>query len=224
MQITKLTDRNIMFTTLESADSNVHMGLILGANRNFIIDTGIGADCVKTMLDYIGNDPKPIVVINTHHDYDHVAGNWVLENSTIVAHKDCPELMEKNFEAQLAWAKENGRYSLGEVRKCLPNLLFEGTYHFPEDSITIFHTPGHTPDSICVYDAIDKVLYAGDACFFDKDGATYLGDNEDLSGFQNLIDALKPYDIDICVTGHWEPAKNAVALLEAEMEALAKRR
>ena len=33
--------------------------------------------------------------------------------------------------------------------------------------LTVIHTPGHTPGSICLYDASDRVLYSGDTVFTD---------------------------------------------------------
>jgi len=217
MQITKLTNRNTMFTTAENAEGDVHMGVIMGKKHNFIIDTGIGGDCAKAMLDFIGNDDKPIVVINTHHDWDHVWGNWVFENCEIVAHRLCHELMDKNFEADMTRAKANGAYNLGEVKKCLPNRLFDDVLGFPEDGITIVHTPGHTPDCICIYDTVDKVLWVGDTCSFDEDGAIYEGDEDDYDGFKHLVDTVKQFDVELCVTGHWPPQKDPIPLLEAEL-------
>ena len=210
MQIKKISDRNIVFWTKEDADGDVYMGVIFGVKHNFIIDTGIGRGCVDAMLEYIGDDSKPIVVINTHHDWDHVVGNWVLEGNTIVAHKLCYELMEKNWDMQVKRAKEMGRYFAGEVRKCLPNLLFEGSMEFPEDGITLFHTPGHTEDSITVYDAVDKVLHAGDNFGIADGKAYYWGKQEDVASFCDIIEAYKRFDFDIYVSGHCEPHGNEV--------------
>ncbi|MCL2375774.1 MAG: MBL fold metallo-hydrolase [Defluviitaleaceae bacterium] len=221
MQIKKISDRNILFCTKENADADVYMGVILGVKHNFIIDTGIGRDCVDAMLEYIGDDPKPIVVINTHHDWDHTGGNWVLEGSTIVAHKLCYELMEKNWDMQVQRAKDAGQYFTGEVRKFPPNLLFEGVMHFPEDGITIFHTPGHTEDSITVYDAVDKVLHAGDNFGVADGKAYYWGKQEDTVSFCNIIEAYKQYDFEIYASGHCEPhTKEVIGFMETALAEL----
>ena len=148
-----------MFSTLEDKDAYVHMGVILGKKHNFIIDTGVGGDCANAMLEYIGEDSKPIIVINTHHDWDHAAGNWIFEGSTIIAHGLCYDIMDKMWDKMIEWARQNDRYFNGEVHKCLPNLLFENSIYFPEDGISIFHTPGHTEDSISVFDSVDQVLH-----------------------------------------------------------------
>ena len=204
-----------MFTTPENPVSDVNMGLILGKRHNFIIDTGIDEICSKVIQDYIGSDPKPIIIINTHHDWDHVAGNWVFEKNTIIAHKLCRELMDKKWDEQIGRAKQNNRYFNGEVRKCLPNLLFDGAMYFPEDGISIFHTPGHTADSISIYDEADKVLYVGDNFGIVHGEAQYWGAKEDIAGFKNMIKIYKQYDFEICISGHSKPQpKEIIGLLE----------
>jgi len=207
-----------MFTTQEDAESIVNMGIILGTKHNFIIDTGIGGDCAKAMLEHIGDDGKPIIVINTHHDWDHVAGNWVFEGSIIIAHKLCRELMDKKWDEAMLRVKEKGRYTKGELRKCLPNLLFESSMYLPEDGITIFHTPGHTVDCICIYDEVDKVLYTGDAFGIDEGEACYWGEEDDILGFKHFLESCKQCDFNICILGHNEPQTDAIALLEAEFQ------
>ena len=217
MKLTKITDRTIMLTVPESADSAVNLALIMGVKHNFIIDTGVGSNSVAPLLEHIGDDKKPIIVINTHGDWDHVYGNCVFENGIIVGHKLCRERMDKEWEEKLQWVKENGRIIDGEVRKCLPNVVFDGTLHFPEDGISIFHTPFHTVDDINVYDAVDKILHIGDNFGFAEGKAYPWGKCE--NAFRRLIDAYKKYDFDICLSGHCEPqTQDVIAMMEASYE------
>jgi len=219
MKITKISNRNIMFSTLEDADAYVHMNVILGNKHNFIIDTGIGGDCAKVMSEYIGNSLKPLIVINTHHDWDHAAGNWVFEGNTIIAHKLCYDIMDKKWNTMIEWAKQNDRYFNGETHKYLPNLLFEGNMCFPEDGISIFHTPGHTEDGISVYDAIDKVLHVGDSFGVSDGKAYYWGKQDDIAGFRRMVETYKQYNFEICVSGHSEPqTKEVIGFLEVALK------
>ena len=226
METTKITNRNIMFRTLENATSDVYMGIIFGTRHNYVIDTGIGSGCADEMLEYIGGDSKPIIVVNTHHDWDHAAGNKVFEKNTIIAHKLCYELMNKHWDNMIQNAIQRGNYFMGETHKCLPNLLFDSTLYFPEDGISIFHSPGHTVDGISVYDSIDKVLYTGDSFGVVDGEAHYWGDKADIAGFQQMIEIYKQYDFEICVSGHSKPqTKEVISLLEvalAKMDTPAK--
>lgn len=218
MTITKVTDRHIMFTVPENAeDGYVSMGLILGKKHNFIIDTGTGESNVRAMLEYIGDDSKPIVAIITHAHWDHFFGNSALKDETIVSHLLCREIMDKEWDTKTKERMiKNREFIDTEIHKCLPNLVFEGSLHFPEDGISLFHTPGHTDDGISVYDTVDKVLYAGDN-FGVYDGIACWWTNH-VKDAQRLLDIYKQYDFDICISSHSEPQTGEViALLETAL-------
>ena len=215
MKPTRITDRNIMFSQPMTNDYDLNLGLILGIKHNFVIDTGLGSGSVEPVLEYIGNDSKPIVVINTHSHWDHIWGNWVFGNSLIISHTTCYELEDRYWDDAL---QEFAESIDGQVQKCLPNMVFEGRLYMPDDRIVIFHTPGHSKDSISVYDSVDRILYAGDN----------IGDTEeeivpwigtDLTTFQGLIETYKQYNFDICISGHNKPQKKAVLeRMESKLE------
>jgi len=208
----KITNRNIMFTQPMGQTYDLNMGLILGTKHNFVIDTGLGSGSVAPVLEYIGDDKKPIVVVNTHCHWDHIWGNWVFANSLIISHKLCRQLEDKHWDEAIETLSDRID---GEARKCLPNMTFEGSLHFPDDGISMFHTPGHSPDSISIYDAVDKVLYAGDE-IGDTDEEIVPWIDTDIQTMQRTIDIFKTIDFDICISGHNKPQTKAVL---ARMEA-----
>jgi len=217
MKPIEITNRNIMFTEPMTKQYNLNIGLILGEKHNYVIDTGLGSGSVAPVLQYMGNDGKPIIVVNTHSHWDHIWGNWVFEKNMIISHSTCRELENAYWDDAIQ--AFSSRID-GEVKKCIPNMVFDGNLYFPEDGITIFYTPGHTADCISVYDAVDKVLYVGDN----------IGDTEDeiipeietdLPTFQRMIETYKQYEFDVCISGHNKPqmkdviARMEIALLEA---------
>ncbi|MCL2852212.1 MAG: MBL fold metallo-hydrolase [Defluviitaleaceae bacterium] len=214
MKPIKITDRNIMFTEPMEHGYGLNLGLILGTNYNYVIDTGLGSGSVTPILEYIGNNVKPIIVVNTHSHWDHVWGNWIFDKSLIISHTTCRDLLIEQWDDSLHRRSE---YIDGEVRKCLPNLVFDASLHFPGDGISIFHTPGHTADCISVYDAVEKVLYAGDN-IGDTDEEIVPHINTDIGIFQRMIKFYKELDFDFCVSGHNKPQTKAVlARMEASL-------
>ena len=217
MKVTKIAPRNIMFTDLMSwkgQEIDVNMGLIMGENRNYVIDTGLGSGSVAPILEYLSHSERPTIVINTHHCFDHVWGNWVFKDSLIIAHTACVEHLKEN------WNQGVRRYDNlinGEVHECLPNLTFESSLYFSDDEVEIFHTPGHTKDSISIYDAVDKVLYAGDN-IGDTDEEIVPRIKTDLLTFQRLLETYKQYDFDLCISGHNRPQeKEVLSRMEAAL-------
>ena len=217
MKITELTKRSLMFTVPENADGFVNMNLILGENYNYIIDTGMGESNVNEMLKYI-NDSKPIIAIITHAHFDHILGNSALKDSLIISHRLCWEIIDKGWDTKIkSDLVKHSAYIDSKVYKHLPNLLFESRMHFPEDGITLFHTPGHSDDGISIYDAVDKALYVGDN-FGVFDGVAYLWADDPLDAKQ-YIEQYKQYDFDICVPSHSAPqSREVIGLLEKALE------
>ena len=90
-------------------------------------------------------------IFNTHNHYDHTNGNKMIEKLTGIK----PLMFEdKDPDSGL-------RITDGVVLE-LGNL-----------KITIIHTPGHTPDSICIY--VGDALFTGDTLFVGKVGGTGFG-------------------------------------------------
>lgn len=213
MKPVQITNRNIMFTQ-KMGSYSLNTGLIIGNKHNFIIDTGLGSGSVAPVLDYLKNN-KPIIVINTHCHWDHIWGNFIFNNSTIISHIKCRELEDKYWDKAF---KDFGKSADGQVIKCLPNLVFEDKLYFPEDRVKIFFTPGHSEDCISIYDEEEKVLYAGDN-IGDTDDEIVPYIDTDLETFAKTIQIYKQYDFDICISGHNNPqGKNITKLMEDALQ------
>ena len=196
MRIQKVKNRGVLFTYSTEWDLNLY--LIQGEKYNYIIDTGLGPLSIDPVKEYIKNDNKPIIVINTHYHWDHIWGNCGFDDCIIISHQLCKEMIESKWEDM---SQKNKRYAHGELEMCLPNLTFDGELHFPEDKIRLIYTPGHTIDSISVLDEKEKVLNAGDN----------IGDTVEeivpsiYTEKQIYLDTLYKYkemDFDTCVSGH----------------------
>lgn len=159
MKLQKVKNRSVLFTFHTESGWDLNLHLIRGKVHNFIIDTGLGSLCIAPILEYIGQDAKPIIVVNTHHHWDHVWGNSAMMGRTILSHKLCREMITSKWEVMLL---KNSHYQCGEAKIHLPNLTFEEELYFPEDKIRVLYTPGHTIDSISILDEEEGVLNAGD--------------------------------------------------------------
>jgi cyclase len=84
----------------------------------------------------------------------------------------------------------------------LPEVVFdtgEVTLHLGNKTLQLFHSPGHTPDSIGVYVVEDKVLFAADTLL--PVPTVFDGDLETLI---NSLEQLKGWPIESIVQGHGE--------------------
>jgi len=158
VNIEKMKTRSWVFTFDSSPEWNLNIHLITGEYRDYVIDTGLGSLSMEPVKPYLRPN-KPAVVINTHYHWDHVWGNAVFDSSLILSHRLCFERVGEQWEPML---ERNRQYAAGDVVKRLPNLIFDESVYFSDDGIRLFFTPGHTADSISVFDERDGVLNAGD--------------------------------------------------------------
>jgi hydroxyacylglutathione hydrolase len=118
-------------------------------------------------------------IINTHGHMDHTAGNGQLKSTfgaKIVAHK----LSKINKDVGV---EDGDRIELGEVK------------------IRVLHTPGHTPDGICLL--ADGKLLTGDTLFVGECGRTDMPGGSAEQLYHSLFDKLVKLDDSIEVyPGH----------------------
>ncbi len=158
MKISKIKARGHLFT-FEDFGWDLNIYLITGKKYNYIIDTGLGSNYINPVWEYIKNDSKRTIVVNTHYHWDHIWGNTSLKDCLLISHKLCKDLMHTNWDEML---QKNQQYCCGNIKMTLPTLVFDEELYFVEDKIKLFHTPGHTPDSISILDEEDNVLILGD--------------------------------------------------------------
>lgn len=109
-------------------------------------------------------------IINTHGHIDHVAGNLDLKTKSgakLLAHADDVPLMTMRQEllaSMLPGAKPS---------PAPDQLLTDGqVIRLGSLSLTVLHTPGHTPGSLCFL--VGDILFTGDTLFADGIGRTDL--------------------------------------------------
>src|SRR3989304_6925460 len=109
-------------------------------------------------------------IINTHSHFDHTAGNKDLKlasGAKLVAHKLAP--IEKDTSVA-----DGDNLKIGKI------------------TMKVIHTPGHTPDSICLL--FDNKLITGDTLFIGECGRTDLPGGSVEEMHHSLFDKLLKLD------------------------------
>ena len=104
-------------------------------------------------------DGRRVVVVNTHHHWDHVYGNAAFPGVDIVAQRACPRLITASTLSR----SETVPLPPAEGVP-LPGITFGDRLLYSDDdeSVHLMHSPGHTEDSLVLYLEQAKVLLGGD--------------------------------------------------------------
>ncbi len=137
MEIVKRSDR-----TWAVVDGGVYFFVLEGDDRAAVIDTGMTTENAREIVESITD--KPLVLLNTHCDRDHIAGN-------------------DGFPEVWMHASELAYYCQKPHEQGL-HALFEGDeIDLGGRTLRVVALPGHTAGSCCYLDVENRVLISGDS-------------------------------------------------------------
>lgn len=158
-----------------------HCYLLEGDGRALLIDTGLGICDISAEVKKLTD--KPVTAVATHIHWDHIGG-----------HKYFPDFYA--HEAELNWLNGGFLLNMETIRgmvsdRCdLPEGYNVSTYEFFQGNptrvlhdgdtidvggrtVTVLHTPGHSPGHMCFWEAETGYLFTGDIVYKDTLFAYY---------------------------------------------------
>ena len=170
--------------------------VIHGRERAILLDTGMGVGDIRAEAENI--TPLPLVVVNTHWHYDHIAGNYQFED--VWAFDDDFEVrkIEEGFtNAQYGYKMQPewvcrpipGGYGpdnyWGRPCKVTRRLKHLEEIDLGGRTLVVHHTPGHSPGGLCLYDRQERLLFCGDTYY---PGTLYC--NLERSNYDDYVKSL----------------------------------
>jgi glyoxylase-like metal-dependent hydrolase (beta-lactamase superfamily II) len=214
--------------------------LVIGAKRALLFDSGLGVAGIRDVVRRLTT--LPVTVVNSHTHFDHVGGNREFED---VRNLDLPysraSARGEVSQSLAAYASE----TLAGDRICgpLPAGVMSRAYSIPTWRVSghvrdgevldlggrkleILRTPGHTPDSICLLDRANGLLFTGDIYY---SGEIYLWAPEtslaDYTASVGKLVELEPA-LTKLLPAHGSPVAQPkrLAELQAALQLIAERR
>ena len=152
-----------------------HCYLLEGSARALLIDTGLGISNISAEVKRLTK--KPVTAVATHIHWDHIGG-----------HKYYPDFYAHG--AELNWLSGEFPLSMDTIRKMVLDrcdapdgfdinsyAFFQGTptrilsdgdiIDLGDRTITVLHTPGHSPGHMCFFEPARGYLFTGDLVYKD---------------------------------------------------------
>jgi hydroxyacylglutathione hydrolase len=153
-KVNKVADK--VWAIVENNTVNIY--LVEGKDSALIIDTGYGTGDLKSFVKTLTK--LPIIVVNTHGHGDHTGSD--LQFSKIYAHSDDFGMIKGNMDKK---KRQFTKKKLIDRKDKAPTLIpVKDGYIFDlgNRKLEVIEVPGHTHGSICLLDAGNKILFAGD--------------------------------------------------------------
>lgn len=182
-------------------DAIVRAALLLGRRRSVVVDTLTSPEDMAPLLAIATQHGRPIVVVNTHADWDHVWGNAAFPGATIVGHQLCrARLLGDAERATLAQKRQEQPHRYAQVLLNPPDVTFATAMTLDLGGLTLelHHLPGHTEDCLVAYVPEQRLLLAGDCA---EDPLPLLNSGP-LDGWIHDLRAWAARDVDTVVPSH----------------------
>ncbi len=201
MQRERVADDIYVFTS--DLYAQVTAGAVITSEGAILVDTLLFPEEGRGIRNFVESRLSCPVryVINTHYHADHTYNACFFPEATVVAHARCYELLDTRGREGLEQAKAN-MPELAPIQIVLPQLVFDNgvmNLRVGNKTLQMWHTPGHSPDSIVCLVKEDRVLFAADTLM----PIPYFVDG-DYDSFVASLKSLQNNSFECIVQGHGE--------------------
>ncbi len=192
--------QDLYFYPWESYTQNNCNSIVITGPVKTLVDPGHQAffASLAKQMESDGIDFKKLdLVINTHSHPDHLEASATLAGygARIALHPAGEEFLKKlgpAFSQALGQKMQDYHIDLH---------LVEGELKLGDKKFEIYHTPGHSPGSICLYWPDRKVLISGDLIFAQGVGRTDFPGGSGAK-LKESIERMAKLDIEVLLPGH----------------------
>lgn len=195
--------------------------LISGKTRALLLDTGMGIASIRSVVSRLTS--LPVIVLNTHTHADHVGGNhefteiWGMEGAYTQSNTKGisdpwvkEQVLPPNVCGSLPHAFQPEQYKIAPFK--ITHFIKDGdVIDLGDRKLEVISCPGHTPDSLCLHDVQNRLLFTGDTFYA---GPIYLFVPEtDMKAYERSVArmlALK--NVDLLLPSHNEPVADPKVL------------
>jgi glyoxylase-like metal-dependent hydrolase (beta-lactamase superfamily II) len=167
--ITRIDEQTIAIGEPLSHSQNYNY-LLLGEERALLFDSGPGFHDIRPVVASLTS--LPVTAVPSHLRYDHIGSHMKYERLALL---DLPELRRRVADGalRLRYGEHLGVFESVPLPTLRPTqwLTPDSTIDLGGRPLLVLHTPGHTPDSMALFDRARDQLFIGD---FITEGPAFL--------------------------------------------------
>nr|WP_210259060.1 MULTISPECIES: MBL fold metallo-hydrolase [unclassified Rhizobium] len=173
---------------------------------NVLIDTLGTPELCKAALDLleVQTNTRPLIVINSHMDWDHFWGNAAIAGrAPIIAHAAALDRLRDPSAREVLRDKASQESRFRNVDLIGPDITFAGSMTLNGGDLTLelIHTPGHTPDHIAVWIPELRICLAVDAVEYPVP-EVWSKNADDLRLIRSSLERIRGLDARLVIPAH----------------------
>jgi glyoxylase-like metal-dependent hydrolase (beta-lactamase superfamily II) len=139
--------------------------LVCGDRFSLLIDTLCRPADLEPARPLIEGRERPLLIVNSHADWDHWWGNAAFPDSPVIAHRLTLDRQRAEGKRSLAARRRQDPQYFAGVELRPATIAFDGelTLDLGGSQVELSLLPGHTPDHIVAFIPKRRILFAADA-------------------------------------------------------------
>lgn len=206
--------------------------LIIGAKKSVLFDTGMGVSDISAVVRKLTD--TEIIVVNSHAHFDHIGDDWRFPEIYIFADEHAVEVLKQGhrhdmllfdsdpdkFLKRPPFGFDPQNYKIEPVAgDKIQQLADHDKIDLGNRTLEVLHTPGHTNDSLVLFDRENRTLFTGDTFYPSSLFAFMDGESgqSDLSIYEKTMQKLAELvpDLDYVYPCHAKPLVDPTMLIDA---------
>jgi glyoxylase-like metal-dependent hydrolase (beta-lactamase superfamily II) len=199
--------------------------LVLGSTKALLFDTGMGIGDIRKVVMKLTN--IDIIVVNSHTHFDHIGDDWRFSAVYLYADERAVETLKNGYTHDALLFDSNpecfvkpyplgfdpNKYVIQPVPASRIHRLCNGDcIDLGNRKVEVLHTPGHTDDSITLFDRENRALFTGDT-FYPSRLFAFMNDDQGSSNlivYEQTVKELTKLvpELDYLYPGHKKPLVN----------------
>ena len=152
---------------------------VAGRSGDLLIDSGLGVAPLRETV--AAMSANPVLAVASHTHFDHIGGHHEFEHrcchpleAHVLAQPDATNTVWQEYRSMMDIAHPlqaipfaDFSFDHYQIKPAPPTqLIDEGDeLDLGNRLFKVFHMPGHSPGSICLYEAASKILFTGDVLY-----------------------------------------------------------